>query len=323
MVLPEENLRRRHISCESMGDGHPMLLLKHILVATDFSTISVVALRHALGIARRYHSTVSLIHVIDPAVYGIAGPDGISAEAEVALRDAGRIEDSLKSEGSLDGLRLDFRVGVGPVWRTIADAIEEMKPGVLVLGTRGRTGLRKLALGSVAESAFREAPCPVLTVGPKALRSKSSGAEAKGFLIPTDLTPESMKALPYGISLARGTSSELTLLHVLSSRVKDRNQNLESIRKAETRLREFLRLHPSTETMARFMVEAGPPDQVIVRVAEQHQMDLVVMGLRASSDHAQPMWRTAYAVVTRATCPVLSMKAEAPSDLHASARLTL
>jgi len=292
-----------------------MISLRHILVATDFSAISIVALRHALGIARRYNSNVSLLHVIDPAVYGIAGPDGISAETEVALRDAGRIEANLRSEGSLEGLRLDFAVEVGPVWKTIAEAINVERPGALVLGTRGRTGLRKLALGSVAESAFREAPCPVLTVGPKVLRSKSSGAEAKGFLIPTDLSPESMQALPYGISLARGASSQLTLLHILNSWVGDRNQDdKETVRGVETRLREFLRLHQNTESMARFMVDAGPPAQVIVSVAEQHHMDLIVMGLRAWSGEAQPMWRTAYAVVTHALCPVISMKTQAPSD---------
>jgi len=291
-----------------------MLSLKHILVATDFSAISIVALRHALGIAHRYHSNVSLLHVIDPAVYGIAGPDGISAETEVALRDAERIETSLRSEGSLEGIRLDFAVEVGPAWKTIADEIRVKRPGALVLGTRGRSGLRKLALGSVAESAFREAPCLVLTVGPKALRSKSSGAEAKGFLIPTDLSPESMKALPYGISLARGASSQLTLLHVLNSSVDDGDQNMETVRGIETRVREFLRLHQNTETTVRFMVEAGSPAKVILRVAERHHMDLIVMGLRAWSDDGQPMWRNAYTVVTRAPCPVLSMKTQAPSE---------
>jgi len=295
-----------------------MLSLKHILVATDFSAISIVALRHALGIAHRYHSNVSLLHVIDPAVYGIAGPDGISAETEVALRDAERIETSLRSEGSLEGIRLDFAVEVGPAWKTIADEIRVKRPGALVLGTRGRSGLRKLALGSVAESAFREAPCLVLTVGPKALRSKSSGAEAKGFLIPTDLSPESMKALPYGISLARGASSQLTLLHVLNSRVDDGDQNMETVRAIETRLREFLRLHQNTETTVRFMMEAGPPAQVILRVAERHHIDLIVMGLRAWSGDGQPMWRNAYTVVTRAPCPVLSMKTQAPSEAEVS-----
>ena len=90
-----------------------MLSLKHILVAADFSPISIVALRHALGIARRYHSNVSLLHVIDPSIYGAAGPDGISADTECASRDAERIEAGLRGDGSLEGLKFDSPVSVG------------------------------------------------------------------------------------------------------------------------------------------------------------------------------------------------------------------
>ena len=150
----------RHILTALRRNGQPMLSLKRILVATDFSPISIVALRHALGIARRYHSNVSLLHVIDPSIYGLAGPDGISAETEYVLRDAERIDAGLRADGSLEGLKLDLEVNVGPVWRTIAETIEEKHSALLVLGTHGRTGLRKLALGSVAECAFRAASCP-------------------------------------------------------------------------------------------------------------------------------------------------------------------
>ena len=296
--------------------GQPMLSLKHILVATDFSPISLVALRHALGIARRYHSNVSLLHVIDPSIYGLAGPDGISADTENALRDAERIEAGLRGDGSLGELKFDSIVKVGPVWSTIAETIEDKCSAALVLGTHGRTGLSKLALGSVAECAFREAQCPVLTVGPKVLQSKSSGAEAKHFLVPTDLSPQSMNALPYGLSLARATGGDLTLLHVIHSRVESSIHDVESVREMKTRLSEYLQLHPGTETMAHFLVEAGPPAHVIVRVAEHRQMDIIVMGLRAWSTESQPMWRTAYAVVTQAPCPVLSLRSEVPSDTN-------
>src|SRR5271167_1019811 len=116
-----------------------MLSLKHILVAADFSPISIVALHHALGIARRYHSNVSLLHVIDPSIYGAAGPDGISANTECAARDAASIEAGLRADGSLEGLEVDFTTSVGPVWRMIAETIEEKRSALLVLGTHGRT----------------------------------------------------------------------------------------------------------------------------------------------------------------------------------------
>ncbi len=131
-----------------------MLSLKHILVAADFSPISIVALRHALGIARRYHSNVSLLHVIDPSIYGAAGPDGISADTECAMRDAERIEAGLRADGSLEGLKFDLIVEVGPVWRTIAETIEDKRSAALVLGTHGRTGLQQAGAGLCGGARF-------------------------------------------------------------------------------------------------------------------------------------------------------------------------
>src|SRR5271165_1166322 len=285
-----------------------MLSLKRILVASDFSPISIVALRHALGIARRYHSDVSLLHVIDPSIYGVAGPDGISADTECAQRDAERIEAGLRADGSLEGLKLDIEVSVGPVWTTIAEAIEDKRSALLVLGTHGRTGLRKLALGSVAECAFREAPCPVLTVGPKVLPSKSCGAEAKHFLVPTDLSSESLEALPYGTSLAKATHGDVTLLYVRDPRSQSSNQDAKSVEAANVRLRGLLQTHPDTRPIAPFIVKTGPPAEVVVAFAEEHHMDLIVMGRRAWADDSPPMWRTAYAIVSQAACPVLSMQ---------------
>ena len=288
-----------------------MLSLKHILVATDFCPISIVALRHALGLAHRYHSKVSLLHVIDPAVYGLAGPDGISADTEGALRDVEHIEAGLRSEGRFEELRFESTVRVGPVWRTIADVIEEQSSALLVLGTHGRTGFRKLALGSVAECAFREAPCPVMTVGPKVLQSKSSGAEAKHFLVPTDLSPGSLAALPYGTSLAKATSGEVTLLYVRHSRPGSNDRDLESVEAVNARLSRLLQVHPDAQPIAPFIVKTGSPPEVIVAFANDHPMDLIVMGRRAWAEDSPPMWRTAYAIVTQAPCPVLSMKSAA------------
>ena len=295
-----------------------MLSLKHILVAADFSPISIVALRHSLGIARRYHSTVSLLHVIDPSIYGAAGPDGISADTECALRDAERIEAGLRGDGSLEGLKFDSIVKVGPVWRTIADTIEEKGSALLVLGTHGRTGLRKLALGSVAESAFREALCPVMTVGPKVLESKSCGAEAKHFLVPTDLSSESLSALPYGTSLAAATQGDVSLLYVCDSRSRNKDRDTESVEAATVRLRELLQLHPDAQAITPFIVKTVSPPEVVTAFAQEHRMDLIVMGRRAWAEDSPPMWRTAYHIVTQAPCPVLSMQSAATFEAEPS-----
>ena len=89
-----------------------MLLLKHILVATDFCSVSTTALRHALGIARLCHSRVSLLHVIDAFVYGIT-PDGLAVAVDRAERDAEELTEKLQSEGVLQGVTMDVTITVG------------------------------------------------------------------------------------------------------------------------------------------------------------------------------------------------------------------
>ena len=295
-----------------------MLLLKHILVAIDFSSISITALRHALGIARRCHSTVSLLHVIDGSFYGTSGPDGIAVATECALRDGEDLFAQLKQEHTVDGLKLDFDARVGPVWETVLEVIREKDSALLVLGTHGRSGLGKLVLGSIAESAFREAPCPVLTVGPKVGPSKSRGAEAKHFLVPTDLSGESTNALRYGISLARATGGDLTLLHVLDPHAEQKSNGPNVVAEVKRRLDAFVNEHPGAAAMVSSRVEFGLPARLIVKVAEEERSDLIVMGVRAWSIEGRPMWRTAYDIVIQAPCPVLSMRAPALSTDDAS-----
>ena len=289
-----------------------MLLLKHILVATDFSPTSTAALRHAFGIARRCQSVVSLVHVVDAPFYGMT-PDGIAAAVECAERDSEFMMKQLRGQGVFNGSSPELKITVGPVWQTISRIVNEQHPGLLVLGTHGRSGIPKLVLGSVAERAFREAPCPVLTVGPRARSSKLSGAEAKHFLVPTDLSSASTNAVRCGLSLARATGGDMTLLHVLNLPSPRAGENAPSATVVKNQIAEFLNEHPGAATMVRPRVEFGNPAPTIVAVAEQMDSDMIVMGLRAWSTDGAPMWRTAYEVVTHAGCPVLSMRSPALS----------
>jgi len=140
------------------------------------------------------------------------------------------------------------------------------------------------------------------------LQSKSCGAEAKHFLVPTDLSPESLEALPYGTSLTKATHGNVTLLYVHDSRSGSRDRNTASVEAANARLRELLQVHPDAQAITRFIVKTGSPAEVVVGFAKEHGMDLIVMGRRAWADDSPPMWRTAYTIVSQAACPVLSMQ---------------
>ncbi len=273
----------------------------------DFSPTSTAALRHAIRIASLCHSTVSLLYVVDPSLYGMTS-EGIGVAVDCAERDSELMMAELHREGILNVPKPELTITVGSVWQAISNVIEEKRPGLLVLGTHGRSGLPKLVLGSVAERAFREASCPVLTVGPRARSFKLSGTEAKHFLVPTDLSHASSNALRYGLSLVRATGGDMTLLHVLKLPGRRADETTLSAAEVKNQLSGFLDEHPGAETMVKPRVEFGPPAPTIVAVAEQTHSDMIVMGLRAWSTEGAPMWRTAYEVVTQARCPVLSMR---------------
>ena len=85
---------------------------------------------------------------------------------------------------------------------------------LIVLGSHGKHGLKKLVLGSAAEQIFRHADCPVLTVGPKVVAPGPGEVAFKHILFATDFSAGSLRALPYALSLAEENQARLALLHV-------------------------------------------------------------------------------------------------------------
>jgi nucleotide-binding universal stress UspA family protein len=139
---------------------------RRLLVAIDFSAHSEVALRHAAGLAGDYDATVDLLHAVHvpvlPPGYGIA-PIGVD-------RTPAFVEGSRTALGSLAARHLpadragDVIVEVGHPADVILRTIEERSPFMVLLSTHGLTGLKRLALGSVAEYVVRRASCTVFTV---------------------------------------------------------------------------------------------------------------------------------------------------------------
>ncbi len=151
-------------------------MYKHILVAVDGSDTANLALQEAITMAREQQATLRLIHVVDetPAYMAIEGEAAVAPEffdtVRQGIRDAGRTvlskcsararEAGVEAETSMktiDGLGL-----------RVQDAIEEeaarWPADLIVLGTHGRRGFRRMLLGSVAEGVARIATKPVLLI---------------------------------------------------------------------------------------------------------------------------------------------------------------
>jgi nucleotide-binding universal stress UspA family protein len=131
-----------------------MVRFRKILVPTDFSPTSDVALDYAREIAGRFGASLHLLHVLEEQL--MPGPFAFEeAKARLTRRMARREGDVAAASAQVVG---------GRGADTIIDYAEELGIDLIVMGTHGRTGLAHLLIGSVAERVLRSAPCPVLTV---------------------------------------------------------------------------------------------------------------------------------------------------------------
>jgi nucleotide-binding universal stress UspA family protein len=141
----------------------------HVLIATDGSDLSIDAANRGttlLGMPARVTLLTVVTEVPGGDVSGLAGSVFSPAEQEAAwdaqLEEAGR--ELTRTATALSGAAVDKRIEVGDVASTICRVADELAVDVIVLGSHGRTGLKRLFLGSVSEHVVRHAPCPVLVI---------------------------------------------------------------------------------------------------------------------------------------------------------------
>jgi nucleotide-binding universal stress UspA family protein len=277
--------------------------LNNILFTTDFSPAADVALPYAAELARHFGAKLYASYVRNPDDYVIVFPEGGSVPPGYTVEQARK-----KLEHLLDALADIERKAVieeGQVWPTLASIIEKNEIDLIVIGTRGRTGIKKLLLGSQAEEIFRRAPCPVLTVGPHSSAHLPHTGTISEILYATDFSSESMAAAPYAISLAQEYQAHVTLLHVIV--VPERDDLVSS----ERLLRDLVPSEIELWCEPRFVVEQGPVAETILDVADLRKADLIILSVRrpggipGAATHL-PI-ATAHKVVSHANCPVLTV----------------
>jgi nucleotide-binding universal stress UspA family protein len=273
-----------------------------VLFTTDFSTGSLAALPHATTIARAFGANLHLCHIeptaplatglADLHLYEAAGKDAVQHLA--ALRDL----------PELKGLSPALVLAEGDFKTELLKMVSMADIDLVVAGTRGRTGLRKMLLGSVTEEICRGVMCPILTVGPEA--ASTTDAPFQRILFPTNLSELSQKAVPYIAMLAHEFGASVTVLHVLpadKATTSDEKALSESVRNTMTK--EFFALaglHPE------FVVAMGDTAETVLRVAREKNVGLIAMGIRNAFRPGILRERTAYRIIAGAQCPVLTVR---------------
>lgn len=287
----------------------PKIRFRHVLLATDLSPASQAALRWAKGMARRYGSELYVTHVVSPSETALVPPEYWGSSQEMIEEAASHEMEGL--DGDLRGVPHQMMLQRGDVWESLSSDLQDLGIDLLVMGTHGRGGFNLLIRGSVAEEAFRRAPCPVLTVGPKAGAPATAEPAFAQILFATHFGPESLAAAPFAVSLAEEFNAQLRLLHVMNEDDFDLPADPQVLLQNRTeRLHKIIPADAALRREPQFRVEFGQAADQILRTAEETKADLIVLGAKAT-EHigtAVHLGSVAHKVVSSAMCPVLTIR---------------
>lgn len=281
---------------------------QNILFATDFSLAASHAIPYVKTIAEHYGSNVFAFHVRPPVVNPMTPPGTWNS----AMEAANVADDQVRKElcDTFAGIKTQVLIEEGDLQSLLDAAIQKNNIDLVVIGTRGRTGMDIVFLGSVAEGIFRTVSCPVFTVGPQ---SAWSTAEVQEVLFATGFAPDYQIAAEYAVSLAQEFGARLSLLHVFAEpQAGDLVTWSDTISATKDLLRQLVPQEAESRCKPEYFVEQGDPAERILDLASIREASLIVLG--AQPDKDRPWTDThspiaiAYKVVCHAKCPVLTVR---------------
>jgi nucleotide-binding universal stress UspA family protein len=292
-----------------------------IICPVDFSEPSARALAHATAIARWYDATLTVLHVV---------PTFDPMQVRGDLGDPVHVVTPPSREQVLEEMSHSLNLPVvsplatpvaasGDPQTTIIDLAISTRADLIVMGTHGRRGFKRLLLGSVTESVLREAPCPVLTVPAHAPQTVSEAIAFKRILCPVDFSPSALQALGFALDLARQGDGRVTLLHIIEWLAEEEPRasahfNVPDFRHylaadARERLRRLVADESRTWVEIDDALAFGRAHREILRVAESTPADLIVMGAQGRGSVGLALFgSTTQQVLRSATCPVLTVR---------------
>ena len=296
-------------------------LPKRILCAVDLSDFTAPTLAHAVALARYYGAEVTAIHVLPawaPPASLATYPGWMMGVPEARAVITNELR-TLVEPFAAGGNPVRQHTSVGDAAWEIVRYADESRSDLVVIGTHGRSGFDRFALGSVAEKVLRKASCPVLTLPPGLARAVGD-ITYRQILCPTDFSECSERALEFAVALAKKANAAVTALHVVDA--LDGEQELQGPKYvadfrrlqcdgAHDSLRALLSDHASGDCRVTKHVVLGRPYREILRLATERQVDLIVMGVRGRGPVDLTLFgSTTNQVVRRATCPVITVRGQ-------------
>jgi nucleotide-binding universal stress UspA family protein len=299
----------------------------HILCATDFSDFSNHTVGYGVALAKEFDAKLIICHVIDlssVAIYGEFQLDPVGQQNRI-MEDAKAQLEVLTGDQPVAWEPL---ITVGRPADEISRAVEEQNIDLVITATRGRSGFKRLILGSVTERLMHTLTCPLLVVcSPEHefVNTPGQNVQLQKILVGCDFSADSGRAFDYGLSLAQEFQAELHLAHVIEPPVQPNLLKEETFVPGEIqkdyqdlliqKLKDMVPGEAANWCTPQTCIMEGQPYEELVKYADTRDIDMVVLGVRGHGlVKTLFLGSTTDRVVRNSSCPVLSVSSRVQHD---------
>ena len=294
--------------------------INSIFCATDISDFSNHAVSWGIALAHEFGAKLYVCHVVDfptSITYG-DGPIFFVDQQSQAIGNANRQLEQLVGDKKVQWEPL---VTIGHAGDEISRLAKEKGADLAISATHGRSGLKRLILGSVTERLMRTLHCPLLIVrGPKHDLNilSEQGLKFNKILVGCDFSEDSALAFQHGLSLAQEFQSELHLVHVMEPPIYldmfktsveyGEELQLDLQTQIKNKLKNMVPKEAFNWCTPQTVLLDGPSHEELIRYAKNNKIDLIVLGVRGQRIVERLfIGSTTDRVVRQTPCPVLSV----------------
>ena len=298
-------------------------MITRVLFATDFSRWARRAEDYACALACSWRASLTVLCVAEfPPGLNPDYPVNQQYLADLMKTASSQLAD-LKGRAERRGIVVTTRMATGIPSDEVIAAAQAEGSDLIIVGTRGKTGLAHVLLGSTAERVIRGAPCPVLAVRTEPVDNEDGSVLTKPvtlerILVPVDFSDCSLDALKYAVVVAKQAKATVMLLHVLEPVSYGLDFDLghfksrEDVRESWTkRLEKLAATHQHPHMPIEIRLRGGFPADSILDSAQTLPCDLIVMGTHGRRGISHTIsGSVAEAVLRKAHCPVIAVKSQ-------------
>ncbi len=287
----------------------PAPTFSRVLVCTDFSSASNLAVKEAVRLAKATSANLLLLHVLEYEVVSAHPEEDRDSSHPLPQGERQQLTDLL-DEVRGNGVTAEAILRDGPAAQVILDMIVDRGVDLAVLGSHGFSGLERMVFGSIAESVIRKSSCPVLTIGPRAVTCRCQDAQHPGPVIfATDFQRPTATAVRYAAALAKLDNAALHCLHVLPLSLENDAEPSVVPHIMMEALRHLAESEPVCTSKPVCATTYGSEvSHAIVDYAKAQAARLIVLGVRRASLLASHLpAHVTYRIIATAPCPVLTV----------------